>query len=144
MYSRLDRAHRATPVGLGVITLAGVVALIVFDVSPSLFPARAHDFLGAFPLAMIAVAYLVYQSVHRPSGAEWLKAILLATAFLFWSANQFWRNPYQAMVFNDIAIALFVLDVFLVMVGWPAASPDESFGEAYAKPGQANNSDRSA
>jgi len=125
------------------MTLAGVVALIVFDFSPGLFPARAHDFLGAFPLAMIAVAYLVYQSVHRPSWAEWVKAILLATAFLFWSANQFWRNPYQAMVFNDVAIALFVLDLFLVMIGWPAASPDESFGETYAKPeSRASNSDR--
>jgi len=143
MYSRLDRAHRAIPVALGVLTLAGVVALLVFDVSPALFPVRAHDFLGAFPLAMIAVAYLVYQSVHRPSAGEWIKAILLAIAFLFWSANQFWRDPHQAMVFNDIAIALFVLDVFLVMIGWPAASPDESFGETYAKPGsQANRSDR--
>ena len=30
------------------------------------------------------------------------------------------------------AIALFVLDVFLVMIGWPATSPDESFGETCA------------
>ena len=84
---------------------------------------------------MIAIAYLVYQSVHRPSGKEWLKAILLAVAFLFWAANQCWRDPRQAMVFNDIAIALFVLDVFLVMIGWPAASPDGSFGETYAERG---------
>ena len=99
-----------------------------------LFPGRAHDLLGAFPLAMIAVAYLVYQSVHRPPPREWLKAILLATAFLFWAANQCWSDPRQATIFNDIAIALFVLDVFLVMIGWPAASPDESFAETYAAP----------
>ncbi len=123
------------PVFLGIVTLAGVAALLVWDAAPALFPARAHDLLGAFPLAMIAVAYLVYQSVHRPSAAEWLKAVLLAVAFLFWSANQFWRDPHQAIVFNDIAIALFVLDVFLVMIGWPSGSPDESFGETYAKPG---------
>ncbi len=107
--------------------------LFVYDVSPTLFPARAHDFLGAFPLAMIAFAYLVYQSVHRPSAKEWFKAILLAVAFLFWAANQGWPNQHQATIFNDIAIALFVLDVFLVMIGWPAASPDESFAETYAK-----------
>jgi hypothetical protein len=113
--------------------MAGVAALLVWDGFPTLFPPRAHDLLGTFPLAMIAVSYLVYQSVHRPALKEWLKAILLAVAFLFWAANQFWPNPHQAIVFNDIAIALFVLDVFLVIVGWPAGSPDESFGETYAK-----------
>lgn len=134
MYTRLDRAHRAIPVFLGVSTLAGVAVLLLWDVAPALFPARAHDLLGAFPLAMIAVAYLVYQSVHRPPPKEWLKAILLAIAFLFWAANQCWPDPHQATIFNDIAIALFVFDVFLVMIGWPAASPDESFAETYAQP----------
>ena len=93
MYTRLARARRAIPVFLGAITLAGVAALLVWDVAPALFPARAHDLLGAFPLAMIALAYLAYQAIHRPSLAEWLKAILLAVAFLFWALNQFWRDP---------------------------------------------------
>ena len=62
--------------------------------------------------------------------AEDVKAITLAVAFLFWSANQFWPDLPQATVFNDIAIGLFVLDLFLVIVGWPAASGDESFGES--------------
>ena len=135
MYTRLDRAHRAIPVILGAVTMAGVAALLVWDVCPTLFPARAHDFLGAFPLAMVAFAYLVYQSVHRPSRMEWLKAILLALAFLFWAANQCWPDPHQATIFNDIAIALFVLDVFLVMIGWPPDSPDESFAETYVERG---------
>ncbi len=140
MYTRVARVHRAIPVLLGIITLGGVALLLVFDLAPSRFPAHAHDLLGAFPLGMIAVAYLAYQSVHRPSRMEWLKAILLAIAFLFWAANQCWRDPYQAMVFNDIAIALFVLDVFLVMVGWPPSSADESFGETYAELEKKTNS----
>jgi hypothetical protein len=79
---------------------------------------------------MIALAYLLYQAARRPSPAEDVKAITLAVAFLFWSANQFWPDLPQATVFNDIAIGLFVLDLFLVIVGWPAASGDESFGES--------------
>jgi hypothetical protein len=134
MQTRLDRAHSAIPVILGIITLIGVAVLLVWDAYPALFPTRAHDLLGAFPLAMIAFAYLLYQSAHRPTSMEWVKAFILAVAFLFWSANQFWRDPHQAIVFNDIAIALFVLDVFLVMIGWPAASPDESFAETYVEP----------
>jgi hypothetical protein len=132
MYIRLDRAHRALAVILGVVSLASVVVLFAWDAYPRWFPARAHDSLAAFPLAMIAFAYLVYQAAHRPALLEVVKAILLAIAFLFWAANQLWPDLRQATLFNDVAIALFVLDVFLVMTGWPGSSPDESFAEAYA------------
>lgn len=133
MYSRLDRAHRALAVIAGVVTLASVGVLLLWDCLPRLFPARAHDALGAFPLALIAVAYLIYQTAHRPPVREFLKAIMLAVAFLFWAANQLWPNYRLSTLFNDIAIALFVLDVFLVIVGWPASSPDESFAETYSE-----------
>jgi uncharacterized membrane protein len=129
MRTRLDRRHRAFPVFLGVVTLAAVGVLFAWDAFPALFPARSHDFLAAFSLAMIAFAYLIYQVAHRPAPMEFAKAIMLAVAFLFWAANQLWPNLPQATLFNDVAIALFVLDVFLVMVGWPATSPDESFAE---------------
>jgi hypothetical protein len=136
MYNRLDRAHRAIPVILGVFTLATVGVLLLWDAAPSLFPAHAHDLLGALPLALIALAYLAYQLAHRPAPSELLKAILLAVAFLFWAANQYWPNLPQATIYNDIAIALFVLDVFLVIVGWPSGSLDESFGESMPEPAE--------
>jgi len=134
MYIRLDRIHRAVPVFLGIVTLAGVAVLLAWDVFPRIFPENAHDLLAAFPLTMIAFAYLAYQTAHRPPRAELVKAILLALAFLFWAANQFWPSLGYATLFNDVAIALFVLDVFLVMIGWPAASPDQSFAETYVEP----------
>lgn len=134
MYLRLDRAHRALAVILGVITLAGVAALLVSDAAPRLFPPRSHDVLGAFPLAMIAVAYLVYQAAHRPTGKEWAKAVMLAAAFLFWAANQLWPDSPSAILCNDMAIALFVLDVFLVILGWPSSAADESFAETHPRP----------
>ena len=87
-------------------------------------------FLRAFSLATIAVAYLVYQVVHRPPGRELIKAVLLAVAFLFWAANQFWPSSPEATLYNDIAIALFVFDVFLVMIGWPPGFA----GRVLAKP----------
>ena len=133
MYKRLDRAHRAMPLVLGVMTLISLGALLAWDVNPKFFPARAHGFLAAFPLAMIAIAYLLYQSARRPAVKEFVKAMILAVAFLFWAANQLWPDLPQATLFNDIAIALFVLDVFLVMTGWPTTSPDESFAETYVE-----------
>jgi len=134
MLNRLDRAHRRIPVILAVITLASVGGLLAWDAFPSLYPPQAHDVLGATPLGLIALAYLAYQAVLRPGWRELLKAILLAIAFLFWAANQLWPNLPEATLFNDIAIALFVLDVFLVIVGWPSTSPDEEFAETYAGP----------
>ncbi|HEY1902210.1 MAG TPA: hypothetical protein VGG56_07275 [Terracidiphilus sp.] len=134
MYIRLDRTHRVLPVFLGVVTLAGVCVLLVWDAFPRMFPTRSHDYLAAFPLALIAITYLAYQIAHRPAAMEFAKAIMLAVAFLFWAANQLWPDLRQATLFNDIAIALFVLDVFLVLVGWPATSPDESFAETCAQP----------
>ncbi len=134
MYTRLDRAHRAIPVALGIIAIASVGMLFVCDAYPTNFSANAHNVLRAFPLAMVAFAYLIYQSAHRPPPMEWVKAILLAVAFLFWAADQFWPNLHHATLFNDIAIALFALDVVLVIIGWPTSSPDESFAETYVKP----------
>lgn len=134
MKAHLDRSRRAAPVVVGAMTLASVVVLLVWDALPRLFPMKAHDFLGALPLALIAIAYLIYQTVRRPGPGELVKAILLAVAFLAWAANQFWPQAPRATLFNDIAIALFVLDVFLVIVGWPASSPDESFAESFNDP----------
>ncbi len=140
MFNRLDRAHRAIPTLLGVLTLLSVAVLLVWDAAPRFFPAHAHDLLGALPLALIAIAYLAYQAAHRPHIRELIKAILLAIAFLFWAANQYWPDRPQATLYNDIAIALFVLDVFLVLIGWPVTSPDESFAESYTEPAPGSRS----
>jgi hypothetical protein len=129
----IDRnySRRLLPVILGVMTLADVVLLFAWDAAPRWFPPRSHEFLASFSLALIAVAYLIFQGLQRNGFMEMVKAILLAAAFLFWAANQFWPSLPQAGLFNDIAIGLFVLDVFLVMVGWPpAAGKVSSFGES--------------
>ena len=117
-----DRARRLVPLILGIVTLAGVVLLFIEDAAPRLLPAGSHNVLAAFSLAMIALAYMVFQLMHRRPLAELVKTILLVAAFLFWAANQLWPSLPQASLFNDIAIGLFVLDVFFVIVGWPAGS----------------------
>lgn len=124
MQTASDRAHKMAPLALGIVTLASVVLLFVEDAVPRLLPAGSHDVLAAFSLAMIACAYLVFQGTRHRGWGELVKAILLAAAFLFWAANQLWPSLPQAGLFNDIAIGLFVLDVFLVIAGWPAGTRD--------------------
>ena len=136
MTGPLGRARRTIPVFLGVPALVSAAILLAWDAYPKLFPADARDWLGALPLVFIAVAYLAYEIIRRPGNAELFKATLLALAFFFWAANQYWAAAHWAPLMNDLAIGLFVLDVFFVMVGWPASSPDEGFGEIYAGPEQ--------
>lgn len=122
MSIHLGRDLRALPVILCIATLISVGVLLLWDFVPGLFPAKAHDLLAAIPLAMIACACLVYEATRRPARSELIKAFLLACAFLFWAANQLWPEIRQATLFNDIAIALFVFDVFLAIVARPASA----------------------
>jgi hypothetical protein len=127
MLLRLDLSRRALPVFLGVLALACAGVLFAWDAFPEIFPAGSHEGLAALSLSAIAVAYLVYQVLRGAAGGELVKSVLLALAFLFWAANQLWPALRAATLFNDLAIALFVLDIFLVMAGWPPASADNSF-----------------
>ena len=117
-----QRGREWLPLALGVVTLAAVALLLVQDAFPRGIPTPSHEFLAAFSLATIAVAYLAFQLAERATRADLVKAILLACAFLFWAANQLWPRLPEAGLFNDIAIGLFVLDLFLVIAGWPPAA----------------------
>jgi hypothetical protein len=131
--TRLAPSHHAVPRLIAVASLLSVVALLAWDVAPGSFPHQAHDVLGALPLTLIALGYLAYQAARRPSPLELGKAVLLAVAFLLWAANQLWPASLKATLLNDLAIALFVLDVFLGIVGWPGEG-DDSIGVASPRP----------
>ena len=107
-------------VGLGALTMVSVILLLIWDATPNSFPDSAHLVLGTIPLALIAVSYLLYQVHARPPRAHLLRAIILAMAFLCWAENQLLGDGRLSTFFNDLAIGLFVFDVFLTMVGWPS------------------------
>ncbi len=117
-----DRSLRSLSTLLGWLTLAGVAFLLAWDLWPGRFPAHAHDVLSALPLALIALAWCAHRLGSRPSRGELVRTALLAAAFLFWSANQLWPESPRATLFNDLAVGLFVVDVWLAM-SEPAAGP---------------------
>lgn len=108
---------------LGVATLVCVGALLVWDAKPDVFPPRAHDLLAALPLAAIAVVWILHRASQKPSRAAIVKAGILAVAFLFWAANQRWPESPRATLWNDLAVALFVLDVWLAVRERPRKLP---------------------
>jgi hypothetical protein len=122
MSTLVKSLHRRLSIVIGLSALASVLALLGWELMPSFFPPHAHAVLGALPLALIAFSYLAHQVHLRPKPKESIKAILLAAAFFLWAANQLWPDLPLATACNDMAIALFVLDVFLTIVGWPSAS----------------------
>lgn len=124
MPTSTDQSRWLLPRVLGILALAAAAALMAWDIVPSLFRSRVHDILGVLALSLIAFSYLVHQVIFRPGHKDLVKAILFAVAFLFWAANQLWSDAPHATLFNDLAIALFVLDLFLSMIGWPAKSPE--------------------
>jgi uncharacterized membrane protein len=113
-----SRPRRSLPIALGVVTLVSVAVLLTFDVVPRLFRAESHDLLAALPLVLVAVTYVVWKAV-RSAPTEWAKTALVALAFLFWAANLLCSNRRLASLFNDIAIAGFVFDALLMIMGRP-------------------------
>lgn len=105
---------------VAVLSLVTLVPLLLWDLAPGWFPAHAHDPFGAIPLAIVGVACLAYPVSRKARPAEIAKASIAATAFFAWAANQYWPDHPQATLMNDVAVALFVLDVVLAVLGWPA------------------------
>src|ERR1700761_455196 len=100
MPPRFGRVPRLSSLLLGAAALAGAGVLLVWNASPGLFPFGTHDVLAGSSLAAIACAYLIHQIARRPAAIDWAKPVLVAAAFLFWAANQFWPKLPLANLFN--------------------------------------------
>ncbi len=128
---RLDRAGRAIPAIIGAITLATVAVLFAWDAFPARFPPRAHDVLGALPLGPDRPGLSRVPGHPPPRAARTRKGDHAGGCLPLLGGEPALADIPLATLFNDIAIALFVLDVFLVIIGWPAGIPDESFAETF-------------
>jgi hypothetical protein len=105
----------AATIGLTVIAFLGGALVLGLDLWPGFLSSRAHRLVSATPLLAVAIGYLVLQIHLRPRPHELLKRALLGLAFIFWSASQLAPAARWAPVANDLAIALFVLDLGLII-----------------------------
>lgn len=108
---------RRLALGLAYASLAGGVVLVVLDAAPGFLHGSAHSMASAVPLLAIGTAFLAAQIVVRPPPGELAKRVLIAVAFLFWGVNALVSQYAWAALLNDAAVALFVLDLALVMRG---------------------------
>ena len=79
--------------------------------------------MARLPFIGSAVATRIRLAVAVPLvwGSRYRRGGLVLAAFLLWAANQLLADSAHATLLNDLAIALFVLDVFLSIIGWPPA-----------------------
>jgi len=108
-------SSRRCSVGLAALAALALLPLLAWDLAPARFPSGAHDALGAAPLAAIALAYLAVQVDRRPTAGAWVRSAIVAAAFLAWAANQLWSKSPTATAWNDLAIALFVIDIVIAI-----------------------------
>jgi hypothetical protein len=112
---------RTLPASLATLALILVAPLALWNLTPHVFPERAHDALGALPLALVAAGYLWHRLSARPSKRQVIQTAMLSSGFLLWSATQLWPDSPHALRLNDLAILLFVSDLFLTITSPPAA-----------------------
>ncbi len=110
--------------GLALVALVTAGVLLVLDLTPGFMTKTEHTFVAAAALAAIALANLVYHAARQPGLMEMVKALLLSAAFGFWSLNQLLPTLPVAPLFNDLAIALFVLDLTIIVAGRARRSHD--------------------
>jgi hypothetical protein len=106
---------------LTLLALAGVALVLGLDLRPGFLDSHAHRFVSALSLLAIATGYLILQARLRPSPHELLKRALLSIAFILWSISQLAPHAQWATIADDLAIALFVLDLSLVI--WDELHP---------------------
>jgi len=125
-----SRFHRRPPQAVGAVEAVGVVTvllvlvalgssvvLVIFDVSAAFRASRAREVLSSVPLIAIAVACLAVHATWKPQPFDLIKRVLLSAAFLSWAATQLAPDEAWSPVATDVAIALFVLDLALLLWG---------------------------
>ncbi len=123
---------RLLRIAAGISTVAGLLAaatLLLSDVAPRFMTmvkdivtiaphARAllgHSPLSAMPLLLIGGSFITLQGLLRPAPMELVKRLLLGSAFVLWGIVQLMPPGALATDLGDLVIALYVLDLGLII-----------------------------
>lgn len=71
--------------------------------------------LSAIPLLLAGSSYLVLQAILRPPPLELLKRVMLGAAFLLWGIVQLMPVSDLAVELGNVVIALYVIDLGLMI-----------------------------
>jgi|HubBroStandDraft_1064217.scaffolds.fasta_scaffold00535_22 hypothetical protein len=119
-------------VAAGALTVAALLAcgvLLLSDAAPELsalvkfvvamapraWALLGHAPLSAMPLLLAGGSYIALQGLLRPPPIELVKRLLLGSAFLLWGIVQLMPPSVIATDLGDLVIALYVLDLGIII-----------------------------
>jgi hypothetical protein len=110
---------------LAASALASGTLLLLLDCFAHFTTHRYHAAASALPLILIGLSWL---SLHPGSGVhpiQFLKRLIAAVAFVLWGIDQMLPPGWLASTVGDVVIALFVLDMALIVRGELTDDPND-------------------
>lgn len=113
---RAPRLRLFFAIGLGVVSIAVSVVLVVADVVGRGSQWAGHPGVSAAPLLLVAGAITAFSIARPASRREDAMRLVAAAAFVAWGLSQLAHSPQLAGVLDDLAILLFVIDAGFAVV----------------------------
>jgi hypothetical protein len=104
------RFRLAVAVGLGTLSIAGSLLLVVTDGVNASVHWTHHAGLSAAPLLLVAGAIAAMSIAHPPAWRRLVMRLVAMMAFAAWGLSQLFAGSVAAGLLDDAAILLFVLD----------------------------------
>ena len=105
-----QRLRLAVAAGLGTLSIAGSLLLLVTDGVNDSVHWTHHAGVSAAPLLLVAGAIAVMSIAHPPAWRRLLIRVVAIMAFTAWGLSQLLAGSLAAGLLDDAAILLFVLD----------------------------------
>jgi hypothetical protein len=110
------RVRLVGAIALGVVSAVGSIALLVADGAHAGVGWSHHAGVSAAPLLMISGAIAAATVARSHTAGSVVKALVGVVAFAAWGLAQMVPSPTAAGLLGDVAILLFVLDAFSIIV----------------------------
>jgi hypothetical protein len=104
------RFRLAVAVGLGTLSIAGSLLLVVTDGVNASVHWTHHAGVSAAPLLLVAGAIAAMSIAHPPAWRRLVMRLVAMMAFAAWGLSQLFAGSVTAGLLDDAAILLFVLD----------------------------------
>ena len=108
-----------------VSALAGMAALLVFDVWNRLSLTLFHQRMGALSFMLIGASYIGLQLGEDRRWSDRIKRMLLGLGFFLWGGEQFLSPGPLVTVMDSLVVLIFVSDLSLVIMDSLRCKGDE-------------------
>jgi hypothetical protein len=110
-----DRVVRQFAVACAGASLLSSLLLVVQDAAPVLTASLRHTWLAASALLLAGIACLGLASAVRAQKKDLLMRLSLGLAFILWGIQQLLHAGGVSVLFGDLVIILFVVDLLAIM-----------------------------